>query len=154
MRALAFGTTVAALTLLVGCDLGTWGASSKTDWASARKADISCLDNVDVVHEDYYDLNGDGRAEVFLVMRCRSGQDPRGDQLEVIAGDMDPDTANPTKLVLQMPDPAVVDGLCFANKAAIYRVTVAGKPKVWQVKWSKDAAEPGPPTAGPARGCP
>jgi len=154
MRRLASATTIAALALLAGCDLGTLDATAKTNWASARKADISCLGNVDVVHEDYYDLNGDGRAEVFLVMRCKSGQDPHGDQLEVIGGDVNADTAHPTKLVLQMPDPAVVDGLCFANKAAIYRVTVAGKPKVWQVKWSKDAVEPGPPTAGPARGCP
>jgi hypothetical protein len=125
-----------------------------TDWASVRKADVSCLNDVDVVHQDYYDLNGDGRAEVFLVMRCRAGRDPHGDQLEVIDGGAEADTAHPTKLVLQMPDPAVVSGLCFADRTAIYRVTGAGRSTVWQLKWSKDAAEPGPPTAGPARGCP
>jgi hypothetical protein len=154
MRRLASVTTIAALGLLAGCQFGTSDASAKTDLATFHKADISCLGDVLKVSEDHYDLNGDGRDEVFLVMRCKSAKDPHGDQLEVLAGNQDPDDARPTKLVLQMPDPSVVDKLCFANKTAIYRVTGPGKPKIWQVKWSENAAEPGAPTPGPARGCP
>lgn len=151
---LAAAATIATLALPAACDSGPSGTVTTADWASGRKADISCLGDVTIVTEDHYDLNGDGRDETFLVMRCKSAKDPGGDQLEVIPGDMTPDNADPTKLVLQMPEPAVVDGLCFADRTAIYRVTGAGKPQVRQVKWPKDAAEPGPPTAGPPHGCP
>ena len=148
-----FLASIAVVGLLAGCDLGTRTTPAETNWPSVRAADISCFDDP-VVHEDHYDLNEDGRDEVFLVMKCKTPEEPPGDQLEVIAGNEDPDSAHPTKLVLQMPDPAVVDRLCFRGGAAIYRVTRAGKAKVWQVKWPKDHAKPGPPTAGPAHGCP
>jgi hypothetical protein len=78
MRRLAFVATTGALALLAGCGFGTKDAPAETDLASARKPDISCLGDVEVVHKDRYDLNGDGRAELFLIMRCKSKTDPRG----------------------------------------------------------------------------
>lgn len=153
MRRLGCAAVIAALMLPAGCFFGTSETAAEIDWGSVRKRDVSCLGDVEVVRRDHYDLNGDGRAEMFLIMRCLADHEPAGDQLEVIAGGTDFETSPPTKLVLQMPE-AVVDRLCFAGRAAIYRVTVGGRSAVWQVTWADDAAEPGPPTPGPEQGCP
>ncbi|WP_433381086.1 hypothetical protein ACQPZX_16465 [Actinoplanes sp. CA-142083] len=142
---------MATVLLLAGCGWATPDSSTKNDLNMKHGSEISCLRDAVFPHIDHYDLNGDGSAEEFLVMRCENASDPRGDQFEVLPGGGD---GKPVKLVLQMPQPSVVDRVCFANGAAIYSVTSATGSKVWQVKWAKDKPKPGPPTPGPPGGCP
>jgi hypothetical protein len=42
----------------------------------------------------------------------------------------------------------------WSTRRSTNRVTGPGKLKIRQVKWPGNAGEPGPPTPGPARGCP
>jgi len=151
MRRLTSATTIVALALLAGCRVAD---PTEINWAAVREADVSCLGKANVVTEEYYDLNGDGSDEVFLVMKCASKNDPPGHQLEIIAGGTDPETAHPTKRVLQIPGPPVIDRMHFARRTATYRVSIAGKARMWQVRWSEGAAKPGPATPCPATGCP
>lgn len=153
MRNLLLAITVGTLALLTVHGCSDPPASIRASkWDDLRRSDISCIDGVHVT-ADYYDLDGDGRDEAFLTMRCAAKTDPPGDQLEVVPGGADPATVHPTKLVLQMPR-AVVDHLCFTAGSAIYRVTVAGESKVWQIRWPEHKPAPSKPTPGPPDGCP
>jgi hypothetical protein len=152
MRRFFWVAAIGAAALVTGSCTEAPANIREANWENLRSSDISCIGGVHVT-ADYYDLNGDGHDEAFLTMRCTARTDPPGDQLEVVAGGADLATTHPTKLVLQMPR-ATVDRLCFTGGAAVYRVTVAGESKVWQVRWPADAAKPGVPIPGPPRGCP
>jgi hypothetical protein len=153
MRRLSPVMAIATLAFLAGCGPGDPGPIRESNWSEIRRSDVSCIGKVTMT-ADYYDLNGDGRDEAFLTMRCDDKNDPPGDQFEVFAGGTDPADTHPTKLVLQMPQ-AVVDRVCFRNQVAIYQVTTAdGRSKIWQVRWKKDDPGPGKPTPGPVHGCP
>jgi hypothetical protein len=144
---------VVVVTFLTGCGGKPASANiTDTDWGDVRRSDANCSGKP-IVDAEYYDLNGDGEPEAFLTMRCKAPTDTRGIQLEIVDGSVEPALAHPYKLVDQTKT-AVVDRLCFAGRAAIYRVIIGGKPKVKQVRWAAGAAEPVPPIDGPAGGCP
>lgn len=152
MRILCWAAALGTAALVSGCCTELPANIREAKWQELRSSDVSCRLGVHVT-ADYYDLNGDGYDEAFLRMRCTASTDPPGDQLEVVTGGTDLATTHPTKLVLQMPQ-ATVDRLCFAGGAAVYRVTIGGESKTWQVRWPADAAKLGAPTSGPVSGCP
>ncbi|SNY34521.1 hypothetical protein [Paractinoplanes atraurantiacus] len=137
MRRLA---AIVTLTLLAGCDLGSTPPED-VDWGWVRQADVSCAGPAKA-EASFHDLNKDGKAEIFLIMRCQNPADVHGEQLEFITGGSEPESARPTKLVLQLPTPADVKGLHFVGRSAYYQVTGRGEPTFHEVKWDDDKGTP------------
>lgn len=151
MRRLVYAA--AAVLLSAGCTPAKATDDPKPGPNAGHNRDISCLGQVDYPRKEFYDLDGDGNDEEFLIMRCQDSADPKGDQLEVISGDLNPDNGEPNKLVLQFP-PRTVDALCFSHRTAVYRLTAPGRqPQVWKVKWAKNTGKPGKPTSGGTPDC-
>lgn len=154
MRRLSPVMVIATLAFLAGCGPMDRVVIRETDWPEVRKSDIGCSETMKVI-ADYYDLNGDGLDEAFLTMWCPAKGGPVGRQFEIVAGDADVGSTHPTKLVLQTSEAAAVDRVCFRNGTVIYRVTPkAGRPRIWQVRWTKGDPAPEGPKPGPAGGCP
>ncbi|XVU27053.1 hypothetical protein ACQPZJ_08430 [Actinoplanes sp. CA-054009] len=137
MRRLA---AIVTLTLLAGCDFGSVSPED-VDWGFVRQADASCFGPVDAT-PDFHDLNGDGKNEIFLIMGCRDAAEERGDQLEIITGGSEPESARPTKLVLQVPTPARVEGLCFIGRSAYYQVIRRRQSTFHEVRWDGEKGKP------------
>ncbi|MEU4236152.1 hypothetical protein [Actinoplanes sp. NPDC026619] len=153
MRRIRCVVAAGTLMLVAGCGPEPAQGSAEINWGDARRSDANCLDGARTSKQSH-DIGGDTEDEIFLIMRCNAKADPAGDMLEVVVGGVDPATTHPTKLITQVPG-RIVDNLCFKDRAAIFRVTVAGKPAViMQVVWPKGAAEPARPTIRRAGGCP
>jgi hypothetical protein len=153
MRRLSPVMVIGTLAFLAGCGPGEPTVLREANWVKIRGSDATCVDEPTLVADDYYDLNGDGRDETFLTLKCTAKSDPPGHQFEVVESNGDLSRTHPHKLVLQVP-PAVVDRVCFSNLTATYRVTIAGRSEIWQVRWRKGEPGPDKPTRVRGRGCP